>query len=38
MLQNQHLNKQIPVPLYFQLEQLLRDEIETGASFQRKKN
>ena len=31
MLQNQHLNKQIPVPLYFQLEQLLRDEIETGA-------
>lgn len=31
MLQNQHLNKQIPVPLYFQLEQLLRDEIEAGA-------
>ena len=31
MLQNKHLNKEIPVPLYFQLEQILRDEIESGA-------
>lgn len=31
MLQGKSLNKEVPIPLYFQLEQLIRDEIDQGT-------